>query len=184
MELPVDATEDVLLAARAKKGDWKALEELILRYGEKIYGFAFFYMRNREDARDVAQETFFRLYKGISRYDPGRPFFSWFYTLFLNTVRDFGGKRKKKGFVSDNGLDDLVCSGKEEITSEEKICLLQAMDGLDNGDRDILALHFFQGVGLQELADQMGITANNAGVRLHRAKENLKQRLKDMAYEL
>lgn len=180
----MDTSDDSSLAARAKQGDWNALEELIFRYSDKIYSFAYFYIRNREDARDISQETFFRLYKGIRRYDPGRPFFSWFYSLFLNTVRDFGKRKKRTAFIGDNELDDLIWSGKEEISSEEKICLLQAMDLLEEDDRTLLVIHYFQGVGLQELSEQLGITGNNAGVRLHRAKECLKKMLKDMAYEL
>lgn len=174
--------EDSQLAALAKAGDWGAFERLVSLYGDRVFGFAFFYSRNREDARDISQEVFFRLHKMIGRYDPQRPFFGWFYTLFLNVTRDFLGRRKRHVPLDENFCEAVSWNGAEDITSEEKAALFEAMGRLEDDDRTVLLMRYFQGMEPGEIAANLGITENLAGVRMHRARERLKKELEGLEH--
>src|SRR6516162_4835119 len=73
------------LAQQATGGDLDAFEELIRRLQRRVYGFAYQHLRDIEEAHDLAQEIFVKLYRNLGRYDAERPFEPWFWKLAANT---------------------------------------------------------------------------------------------------
>ena len=94
---------DEQLAEQAKEGDESAFKQLMDRYMDAIYGFALQYARNEEDAKDIAQDSFFKTWKHLRRFTKGRAFKPWLYAIARNTALDHL-KKKKAAVFSD--LDD------------------------------------------------------------------------------
>src|SRR5690348_934596 len=81
------------LVQQATGGDLEAFEELIRRLQRRVYGFAYQHLRDTEEAHDLAQEIFVKLYRNLSRFDVGRPFEPWFWKLAANTTINYRRKR-------------------------------------------------------------------------------------------
>ena len=76
------------LAARARGGDQRAFEALVRRVVRPALAAAWEFVPTREDAEDVVQETFVRVWRSLGRYDPARPFAPWFFTILRNVARN------------------------------------------------------------------------------------------------
>src|ERR1700737_2642357 len=81
------------LVRQATGGDLDAFEELIPRLQRRVYGFAYQHLRDADEAHDLAQEIFVKLYRNLGRYDPERPFEPWFWKLAANTSINYRRKR-------------------------------------------------------------------------------------------
>ena len=102
-DTPYASENDENLAEMARKRDELAFQELMNRYMRQIFNFAKQYSKTGEDAEDIAQDTFFKVWKYIGQYSKGRQFRPWLYTIARNTALDFV-KKKKAAVFSD--LDD------------------------------------------------------------------------------
>src|SRR5579859_7878220 len=81
------------LVRQATGGDLNAFEELVKRLQRQVYGFAYQHLRDRDEAHDLAQEIFVKLYRNLARYDADRPFEPWFWKLAANTTINYRRKR-------------------------------------------------------------------------------------------
>lgn len=88
---------DKELLARYRQGDERALNELIARHLKPVYNFVYRMARNVQDAEDITQETFIKMWKNLKRYDQSQNFRTWLFTIARNTAID--ALRKKKSFV-------------------------------------------------------------------------------------
>src|SRR6516162_5992776 len=97
------------LVRQATGGDLDAFEELIRRLQRRVYGFAYQHLRDAEEAHDLAQEIFVKLYRNLGRYDVERPFEPWFWTLAANTSINYRRKRVPlPAEASDEVVDDAA----------------------------------------------------------------------------
>src|SRR5215471_12384902 len=81
------------LVQQATGGDLEAFEELVRRLQRRVYGFAFQHLRDFDEAQDLAQEIFVKLFRNLARVDPERPFEPWFWKLAANTTINYRRKR-------------------------------------------------------------------------------------------
>ncbi len=88
-----EALTAALLVRQATGGDLDAFEELVRRLQRRVYGFAYQHLRDVDEAHDLAQEIFVKLYRNLGRYDPQRPFEPWFWTLAANTTINYRRRR-------------------------------------------------------------------------------------------
>ncbi|MDP8239352.1 MAG: RNA polymerase sigma factor [Candidatus Hatepunaea meridiana] len=98
-------TEEVLnpdadLIDQCQQGDEKAFEELFKRYHTRVASISYKVLGNYEDARDVSQEVFFKLFRGIKSFDPKKKFFTWLYRLTVNVSIDFLRTKRRRSFES------------------------------------------------------------------------------------
>src|SRR6266853_4094817 len=97
--LPMTGTADARalaagqLAQQATGGDLDAFEELVRRMQRRVYGFAYQHLRDLDEAYDLTQEIFVKLYRNLARYDAERPFEPWFWKLAANTTINYRRKR-------------------------------------------------------------------------------------------
>src|SRR5437660_12002524 len=104
---PSAAVSAGLLVRQATGGDLDAFEELIHRLQRRVYGFAYQHLRDSEEAHDLAQEIFVKLYRNLARYDPERPFEPWFWKLAANTTINYRRKRVPvPAELSDETVDE------------------------------------------------------------------------------
>src|SRR6266571_3724819 len=81
------------LVQQATAGDLEAFEELVRRFQRRVYGFAYQHLRDFDEAYDLTQEIFVKLYRNLARYDAARPFEPWFWKLAANTTINYRRRR-------------------------------------------------------------------------------------------
>ena len=93
--VPDELISDQALAAQLKSGDDQALNEIMSRYKERVYKFAWRMVGNETNAHDIVQETFTKVYFNIQKFDASYQFSTWLYQIALNLCRDHKRKSKK-----------------------------------------------------------------------------------------
>ena len=89
----VRAVQAGQLVSEATGGDLDAFEELVRRLQRRVYGFAYHHLRDLDEAHDLTQEIFVKLYRNLARYDSARPFEPWFWKMAANTSINYRRKR-------------------------------------------------------------------------------------------
>lgn len=163
VENPYFGQNDEGLAEKSKKKDELAFQELMRRYMRQILNFARQYSKTSEDAEDIAQDTFFKVWKYIGRYDKGRQFKPWLYTIARNTALDFIKKKKASAFSDlDDTENDLsfadTLEDPEPLQPEifENAALTEivnrALEEIHPDHRAVLLLHYREGMTFDEIA--------------------------------
>ncbi|NQT35542.1 RNA polymerase sigma factor [bacterium] len=100
IEVEEPLNPDADLIELSQLGDEKAFKELVERYQTRVASISYKVLGNYEDARDVSQEVFFKLYKGIKSFDPKKKFFTWLYRLTVNASIDFLRAKRRRSYES------------------------------------------------------------------------------------
>lgn len=165
---------------RCRQGDDLAWEALVREYQSRIYGLAFHYMRNEEEARDAAQEIFVRLYQRLDRIEGHATFLPWLLRMGRNLCIDRIRRGKARPPASDVTLDDGIdipspIRGPEEdaTAGEHRQLLYRALDKLSNINREIILLKEIQGMTLGEISETLSIPLGTAKTRAMRARLEL-----------
>jgi len=191
----VSMVNDEQLFLQVQHGRREALEELVSRYYAPLRGY--FYRlcgENLQDAEDFTQETFFRLlrYKG----DVPHCFRFWVYTVARNLAydrfRSSGYQREQVG-LEDNLEDEADCTvsvglNQERFTEEDALMRSEAMTvkerlkSLPVSQREVIILHFYQGLKLEEISQIMGTPLGTVKSRLFHGLASLKAQFKEVDY--
>ncbi len=151
------------------------------RYFDSIYRYVYRRVNDEEMVQDLVSQTFYDALKNIGNYQfRGYPFSAWLYKIAHNNVLKWyrsNGRNQKvdlEEIVELRSDEDVV-----EIVNQsaDRAKILQAMEVLELEEKEILRLKYFEGVSNLEIAQIMGITANNVGVKLFRALKRMKQLL-------
>ena len=173
---------DEQLVANYLKGDEKSLEILIKRYLKLIYSFTFRFVGDGQEAEDITQETFVKVWRNFKKFNQKKKFKTWIFQIAKNTCFDF--LRKKKKFSTSDleryfyltDLNILPDEISEKATLKEKI--QGATEKLSSKARQILNLYYNQGLTLREIAQTLNESINTVKSRHRRAIEILRNRLK------
>ncbi len=151
------------LAEACKNKDEFAFQELMHRYMRQIVNFSRQYAKAVEDAEDIAQDTFLKIWKHIGRYSKGRQFRPWLYAIARNTALDFLKKKKPSVFSDlDDATNDLAFAdtledtepSPAELSSRAALAgeLAGAMLDLHPDHRAILILHYRENMTFDQIA--------------------------------
>ena len=160
------------LARRATGGDLDAFEELIRRLQRRVYGFAYQHLRDMDEAHDLAQEIFVKLYRNLARYDPERPFEPWFWKLAANTTINY---RRKRVPLPAEPSDEA--SEMESPRSAHDPVLVEALAQLDPAYRLPILLHYYADLSLEQVSHSLNLSVPAIKSRLHRARAQLRNSL-------
>lgn len=172
----VDSQEGILVD-RAVAGDADAFAALYARHVDRVYRHCYYYMGNRTDAEDVAQQTFLRAWQAIGRYRrSGAPFLAWLLTIAGRTaISQLRRTRELPGAVKQRhqGVGD----DPQEIVATLDTCDMVRAAVLElNPDRQqVIILRFIEGLSIAEVAAVLGKTENNISVVQHRALKDLRR---------
>ena len=187
---PYLADPDVVLMLDFQKGNKASFEALIRKYFPRLVNFIFRFVGNRQAAEDLAQETFFRVYRSASKYEPRSKFQTWIFTiaknLSLNELR-----RKKHHVVSldetfsttDGELKRQVEDVHSERTDEQLFraeraaAVKEALGFLPESQRIAVLLRRYEQFSYEEIAQTMSTSVKAVKSLLNRAKENMKIKL-------
>jgi RNA polymerase sigma-70 factor, ECF subfamily len=158
------------LARAATGGDDEAFAALVARYQRRLLGFAYQHLHDPDEAQDLAQEVFVRLYRGLHRYDAERPFEPWFWRLAANVALNYT-RRSVIGRGAAEPPEHLAApiSGDADLS--------EALAELDPQARLPLLLHYYSGLSLEEVASSLAITLPALKSRMHRARGLLRRAL-------
>lgn len=186
----MDQKTEAEIVARVLKGDRQAYALLVEEYKTPVYNLAYRMTRSLADAEDIAQEAFLRAFQELSRYDRGRRFYTWLYTICLNIIRNHIKKTSRrqadfrKGNISSGLLEtdmgQLESPGADELHKEREEQLAGCLDKLSPGLRELLVLRFYQGLSFEEIAGITGLSQGAVKMRVYRALEKLRKFIQKM----
>lgn len=175
---------------KAKEGDVKSFEELVLEHEKIVYNVAFRMMNNEADSYDISQEAFIKAFKSIRNFNEQSSFSTWIYRITVNTCIDELRKRKGKETLSmDQELENDDGSFKQQFedgenTPEQKILekegqeeIVEALERLSTEHKSVLILRDLQGFSYDEIAETTGTTLGTVKSRISRARNQLKEEM-------
>jgi RNA polymerase sigma-70 factor, ECF subfamily len=160
---------------RCKAGDSEAFGHLVARYQREAIGHARAILVDGEDARDAAQDAFIAAFRSLDRFDEGRRFYPWLYTILRNRCFKVIADRKVRRPASVGDLEVLAPS--PGLAPEELLELERALSELRPEDREILTLRHLDGSSYSEIAEFLGIPLGTVMSRLFNARRKLRERL-------
>ena len=172
---PRDGKADEELALEARAGSRRAFEELALRYQRRL----FVYLRPRlgsdEDAEDMVQETFLKLYRNIGSYDPGHRFSTWLYTSAHRSAISSYRKKRAAGAKIDPALLPAERTASEN-GAEAAAGLWEMARALGGNRFRVLWLRYAEEMTIDEIAASLSKSRLAVRILLHRARTNLMTR--------
>lgn len=176
-------TGDAELVFLIAGGDKKAMKTLVDRYKKRAYYLALGMVGNKDEAFDISQEAFIRVFKSAHKFEKGRQFFPWFYSIVVNLCKDCLSRRKNTE-AREMSLDDaafllVADSDPEDAVMKEELAedIQQALMELDFEDREIIMLKHFKDCSYEEIAALLKIPKGTVMSRLYYARKKLAKRL-------
>ena len=177
---------DLALVRRAKKGDYRAFDLLVLKYQSRVIATAYKYVKEKQLAEDIAQEAFIRAWKAIQKFRGDSTFSTWIYRITVNTAWTLRKKAKKHYSLNiEETQEPVVIDEKKDpeflaMNSDLSSVLKKALDQIPIEQRIIVELKNIEGRSHKEIAEYLDISVTAAKVRLHRAHQKLRHILEEI----
>ena len=177
---PSSLIDDQTLVAETLAGRHEAFGTLVERYDRAVYHLAYRTLRDQEEARDAAQEAFFKAYRSLRTFKPGAKFSTWIFAIVYHACCDRLARRKR---YSNEELperaDTAAGPESEAIASDEARRLRAAISQLPEKYRTVITLYHLQGRQYDEIAQVLGVPMGTVKTHLFRAKEQLRRILNE-----
>jgi len=176
-------TDDKEVISRILQGESQAFAGLMNRYLFFVFTIALRYANNRQDAEEIAQDVFLKAYRSLADFRQDSKFSTWLYTITANTCITFLRKRKiETRTLTDESIvkqaDMQNAAGDDPVVQRSTAAMLNKAISLLNADDATIITLFYKGEqSLEEIGQILGITPNNAKVKLYRARQRLKDKL-------
>jgi RNA polymerase sigma-70 factor, ECF subfamily len=188
---------DIRLMLRVRDDDAEAFAELVELYHQRLVTVMQHLVNNAEEAEDLAQEVFLRVYRGRKKYHPKAKFSTWLFTIANNLALNVLRTRQRKPAIPLNVRDsgplgprpaeqlvmDRERSPHQHMQQQELAEIVrQAIETLNERQRVAVVLNKFEDMNYADIADVMGLTTKAVKSLLSRARDNLRLVLKDYIY--
>ncbi len=167
---------------RLKKGDRAAFNEMVVAYRERGFAIAYRMVGNAEDAKDILQEAFIRVFTNINHFKEKAHFHTWLYRIVVNCAWDHLRKRKKHKMESTQAAESEVFN--DEGQSDDTVLnneLASTIDScarrLSDRQRSCFILKYQNGLSIYEIAETLGCNASTVKVHLFRALGKMRKAL-------
>ncbi|MGZ3589257.1 MAG: sigma-70 family RNA polymerase sigma factor [Thermodesulfobacteriota bacterium] len=174
------------MISRCQQGDQEALKEIFDKYNRKVYRIAYGVVRQREEALDIVQEVFIKLFHTIKNFKGRSRFYTYLYRMTMNTAIDHArrlGKHSVSSLDEEGSFEpsDTLEKGPERILLQKELeeRVKRAMDKLPAEQRAALIFRDVEGLSYQEMAEAMGSSIGTVMSRLHYGRKRLQELLKD-----
>jgi RNA polymerase sigma-70 factor (ECF subfamily) len=198
-----EAEEDRALIAKAQAGDTAAFRSLVERHQRRAFAIAYSLVRDEHDARELVQDAFLRVFKGLGTFKGGSSFFTWLYRIVTNLSIDLMRKpgRSPGGFTGLGDAGDKLDASADHDSENLDFPLLSRIDGSDPADvlrrreiaariqsaldalppyhRSVIVMREVEGLSYDEMASVMGVSKGTIMSRLFHARQKLQRALYD-----
>ncbi len=169
--------DDTTLMEQCAKGNRQAFETLLVRYEKPVYNAAYRMLHSRDDARDVTQTVFLKVYENLDQYDPKYRFFSWIYRIALNESVNVLKKSSRLEPLNTETISQT--QGPEQQASSEQMSegVQTALMAIKSDYRSVVILQHFLGCNYSEISEILEIPEKTVKSRLYTARQLLKEQL-------
>jgi RNA polymerase sigma-70 factor, ECF subfamily len=178
-------SDEAALVRRVQAQDEMAFREIVDRYQAKVFSIIYGILRNRNDAEDIAQQVFAKIYFSIKNFDFRSSLLTWIYKITVNECYDYLRKKRVRKLVyeSDFTAEESQRIENSEPASEQKIgvdqqlaqhdYLVKLLGKVSEEDRHLILLKEVEGHSVEELSQMTGMNENTIKVKLFRARQKL-----------
>lgn len=167
---------DRSLVRLAKRGNRAAFGKLVLRYRDKIMDLAYDFLKDHENARDVAQDVFVKAYRNIRDFEEKSKFASWLYRITINTCLDAKKKLNRRHELPLES-EDFVNKEQSAINGDQigdiDDELAAALEQLSDNQRTAVILRYFHDKSVHDIAEVINCADATVRIHLHRAMQKL-----------
>jgi RNA polymerase sigma-70 factor (ECF subfamily) len=168
------------LILKFKQGDKFAFRQLVEKYQDSVINTGYRFLRNKEEAEEVAQEVFLKVYLSANTYQPKTKFSTWLFKIVVNSC--LNKLRDKKKFSLSQLDEDLHASSENQpdksLEQEElRMLVRNAVDSLPENQRTVILLNQYENFSYQDMARILDCSVSAIESRLFRAKESLRTKL-------
>lgn len=183
---------DQELVRRVQLGDKKAFDTLVLKYQQKIVKLVNRYVRDQDEALDVAQETFIKAYRALPNFRGDSAFYTWLYRIAINTAKNHLVSQGRRPPTSDIDADEAVqyepgsrlrdYDNPEQLAHRDQVerVIYETIDGLPEDLRTAIVLREMEGLSYEEIAQAMECPIGTVRSRIFRAREAIENNLKPL----
>lgn len=178
---------DLELIERCLNHDEAAWEQIISRYKKKVFGIAYKFTGRFEEAEDLTQEVFFKVYKALQSYKKEQDFSWWLVSISRNACIDYYRSVKRERKILSGDVNDLKNFKFQGLTpqgnmeaAERSRALRQSLGELPEDLRHVLILRDLQGLSYKEIADQLSLAEGTVKSRIHRGRAELADKIKGL----
>jgi RNA polymerase sigma-70 factor (ECF subfamily) len=185
MSGPYVESSDVALVGLAQAGDRAAFTALFRRHNHEIYNLALRLTQDRDSAREVVQETWIRVWRGLGSFRGDSSFSTWSYRITVNTASTWRRRRSSRATVHINEVPEPEVADETQIpdraaeNADLRRRLNHALAELKPGLRSVVVMKDVYGWSHLEIAQALEISTTAAKVRLHRAHQQLQRNLRE-----
>jgi len=177
--------EEALLVRRAQAGDQMAFRDIVERFQAKVFSIIYGILRNRNDAEDIAQQVFAKVYFSLPNFDFRSSLLTWIYKITVNECYDYLRKKKVRKLVYESDFSEEESqriSNSEASTDSEPLIderlaqrdlVMKLLEKVSEEDRNLILLKEVEGHSVEELAAMTGMNENTIKVKLFRARQKL-----------
>jgi RNA polymerase sigma-70 factor (ECF subfamily) len=178
-------TDESRLIERAQARDEAAFRELVEKYQNKVFSIIYGILRNQNDAEDIAQQVFTKIYFSIQNFDSRSSLLTWIYKITTNECYDYLRKKRVRKLVyeSDVSEDDTRLMENSEANADraqaiddqlsQRQLVMKLLEKVSPEERNLILMKEVEGLSVQELAGMTGMNENTIKVKLFRARQKL-----------
>ncbi len=187
--------DDRELVGQARDGDVRAFEDLVRRHQGRVYALVRRMVLDAGVAEELTQDVFLKAHRGLGGFQERASFSTWLYRIAVNCVRDyresrvFHAREIESRLETVSGADEPPATadpGPDEAVSGAQLFALfeNSVEGLDPHLKEAFLLRHQENLGYEEMSEILGVTQANAKVRVHRARTQLLERLRQLGYDV
>jgi RNA polymerase sigma-70 factor (ECF subfamily) len=165
---------DLFYVQRVKAGDVKAFTEIVSRYGDMVFTLVRKIVSTREDAEDITQEVFIKVFQSLERFREESNFSTWLYRIAYNTT--ISELRKKKLFFVSSADDNAILATDSDNTDDIEIKLQYletALKRLSSDEAFLITLYYMDEQSIDKISKISNLSISNVKVKLHRIRKKL-----------
>jgi RNA polymerase sigma-70 factor, ECF subfamily len=170
----MDKDRELALVRECQRGDRRALDDLVRHFEKAVFNAAYRMLGNGDEAADVSQTTFMKVFANIGRYDPQYRLFSWLYRIALNeSINQL--KRRRSREPLDAAPEPSQDTVDDSVTVSERCDEVQAaLMELDEDYRTVIVLRYFTDCSYREIGETLGLPEKTVKSRLYTARQQMK----------
>jgi len=176
----VNNQEESIIINRVLSGEINAFAVLVNEYKDLAVTLAYNILLNREDAEDVAQDSFIKAYNSLRSFKGNARFSTWLYRIVINTALNSKKRKKLAIFPAGEEVTDEIESHAEKINyqlADQKKYTRLAIDSLNEAERVCITLYYLNELSVEEINESTGYSTANIKVLLYRGRKHVYEQL-------